>query len=290
VKASRALRIAPVVVLIATACEDTSPSPPAPRSYSAPGGEVARVASIPIPASLVAAVTSARGVDPRAAMEDLVSDALGAEGARAQGLDRRADVGWAVTAALGRRVPLRLFDEARALGPPTDDELDEVTVVHAVVLRTRSLEKKKALVVAAAMADAARGATDTASFKARVSRAATGVRTSIEELAPFDATGLVEGGRRIDPDFVAAAFQLHVPGDTSPVVETSFGWHVIGLVGRAPSPARELGSRRSEMEEAVVALRGRARLAALLRARRAKTPVELAAGTDELLSKVSAQP
>lgn len=274
----------------ACACGSPSGSAPAP-SYGALGaGEVARVGSVSVGAPLVAAVAESRGTDARTAAGSLVQDALAAEGARAERLDSTPELAWASTVALARRVPIALAREAHAAGPPTDDELATLSVVHAVVLRTHSLEPSRGLAIAGAIAEAVAGARDADDFEARAAAVSRQVRTSIERLPPFDATGRMTDGNQVDADFVAGAFALRAAGDTSPVVETSFGWHVIRLVGRALPTGADLEARRVEVTPMVDALRARILLASTIRARRDTTRIEVSAAAAELLSRMEPSP
>jgi hypothetical protein len=177
----------------------------------------------------------------------------------------------------------RALDDARAKGPPTLDEQARLRVVQAVVLRSRSTPEPQLRFAAAAIAQAVATAKSPEEFRDRAKAAGSEVRISIEILAPFDAAGLTDEGKSLDPDFVAAAFQLRTPGDTSPIVETSFGWHVIRLLERLP-PMADLPGRFDELADAVVDLRARADLARTLSARRERTRVGITPGADALMA------
>jgi hypothetical protein len=253
-------------------------------------GEVARVSGVSLGGPLVSAVAAARGTDARSATDSLVEDALAAEGARARRVDDERGPRWATTVALARRVPLVLAQDARAAGPPSDAELATIAVVHAVVRRTHSLDPARGLALASRVRDAVVGARDEGEFMERASVATKGVLASVERLPPFDATGHMEDGNELDPDFVAGAFSLGTPGDVSPVVETSFGWHVIRLVSRVVPSGPGAEARRAAVLPVIEALRARTRLAELLRARRGSTPVEISAAADALMSLAGTAP
>jgi len=278
------VRLSAVIAVAALACHGRAAPPSATASL---GGDVARVGDLTIPASLVAEVARAKGVTPRAGLELLVQDALAAQGALAEGLDGTPALAWASAAALARRVPRHLLDDARALGPATDDELSTVTVVHAVVLRSPSLSEPRGLATADAIERAVKGANSAADFEARAKAVPhPSARVTVERIENVGPDGRTPDGMQLDPIFVAEAFALRSPSDTSPIIETRFGWHVIRMVDRASPTVASLDERRRDLQEAVVQMRGRARLGAVLRTLKERIPIEIAPGAEALTAAV----
>src|SRR6185437_2275313 len=107
----------------------------------------------------------------------------------------------------------------------------------------------------------------------------------VQPLSPFAADGRDESGAQNDAGFVAAAFSLRAPRETSPVVASPFGWHVIQLVERIPGL-----SEARDMAPAVVSMRARARLDALLRRRREAENVEISSSADAQMARGAAAP
>ena len=268
-------------------CGHSSP----PREASASlDGVVARVGSVGLPPSLVAEVARAQGSPPGVALEELVRDALAAQGGVARGLDRDPVVSWQSTTALARRVPAQLLDVAAAQGPPTDDELALVSVEHAVVLRSPSLREEDALEVAAAIHTAVLGARSAEEFQGRANVVAhPRAQVIVQPVGPFGADGIDSSGGSLDARFVAAAFALRAPLETSPVVVSPFGWHVIQLVERKAADGSR-ADRARELGSAVVRMRARMRVDALLRTRTERAKIEISPAADALMAKATSAP
>jgi hypothetical protein len=283
---ARELRLVGIAIALTFGgCGHSAPPKQASESLE---GAVARVGDVVLRPSLIADVARARGSSASVAAEELVRDALAAEGGLARGLDRAPEVLWQSTSALARRVPMRLLDEAAAQGPPTDDELALVSVEHAVVLRSPTLREEDAVRVAAAIHQAVLGALSSEDFQARANAVAhPHAQVIVQGVGPFGADGVDSTGGSLDAGFVAAAFALRSPRETSPVVASPFGWHVIQLVERSAAEGSPV-DRMRELGPAVVRMRARMRLDELLRARTERAIVAISPAADALMAKATA--
>lgn len=275
------MRPAAVAACVALLVGCEAPPQPGPSRL---GGAVARAGDTTLPSALVSDVAQARGQSAHVALDDLLSDVLAAEAARALKLDGDPRVAWAVSAALARRIALSSVSDAAAQGQARPDELESVRVVHAVVRRSARVPEAAALAIAEALRRAVTGATSADDFEARANATPhADARVTVERLPPFSADGQsAEGG--FDPSFVAAAFELRRPGQLSPVVATRFGWHVIYLMERS-APA-DAARRAQELGAAVVELRARQQITSLLDARKKASRVEVLAAADPLMAEV----
>ena len=261
----------------------------APVSLDSPlAGDVASVGDTRLPASLVVGVARAKNVSPRVALEELIEDALLWKAGSGHAVDMGPTASWDSIGAEARSIAARIARGAREAGPPTANELSTVTVVHAVVLNSPGVQRESAGAIATSIKDAVEHAASADDFERRARSVAHGaVRVTIERVGAFGADGLVADGSHIDPSFVAAAFELRGPADTSPVVETAYGWHVLRLVERILPEPSSLEQRKLELADVVVAMRARSRLDRLLASRRERTKIDIAAAAGALMARAA---
>lgn len=280
-------RCARAASLLLVACSPSTAAPVATREFEI--GEVARIGTLSVPASLVAEVARAQGVGTGAAVDELVRDALLAEAAPSFRVADDPAVRFASATALARTVALHIAAAAKAKGPPTDSELGMLEVIHALVPRSRLVSDRAGFAMAAAIRQAVSGSTSAADFQRRAEAAPhAGMILKIEPLPPFGADGKTASGEEMAPSFVAAAFELASAGSISPVIETPFGWHVLRLVQRTEPDRHAIEDRRRDLAGAVVSMRARGALESLLRERREKTEVTVVAEADALTAAAAA--
>ncbi|MBX3190494.1 MAG: peptidylprolyl isomerase [Labilithrix sp.] len=310
-------RAAALLIPFAFSCLSCSDSRGPVEEGAALGGEIAaRVGSEAIPLSLVNRVAADQRVTPREALHRLVDDAISAHAARARGLDRSTPTSWRLTAARARFTADKLAADARALGPPTDEEIAKlsaqhwrevdrppaVRVVHAVARTFRQGQDAKkdgtgeasprARAVADEILAAVRSAADEEDFLAKAKAVAhpDDVHVVVEALPAVVEDGRsLEGGGGLDPKFAKAASELASPGDMK-LVDTAFGWHVIRLVEKIPEQRMDHEARRIAFGEAAYAARARAATDARIAALHAATPVVISPSAEQLMRTSSGLP
>jgi peptidyl-prolyl cis-trans isomerase C len=237
--------------LMAAACQrgptGAGPSWGVPLSApaSATDAVVATVDGRPIRASEVALQARAAGEDARAALTALVdAEVLAGEAAR-RGLDANGEVRQACRATAVQRLLASSFEKE-----VTPDKIPAPAVSHVYEQNRRRLNHEQMIDVwhilvpvdksftqadrAAARAAAedlarrARGVGSAEAFKALVS--------TVKAPRPAKAESVVtERDGWTVKEFSYPAFEhLKKPGDTSPVIETSYGYHVMFLNGFHP--------------------------------------------------------
>jgi hypothetical protein len=303
----RAASLVSLVLLALPSCGGGAAPAGTPETHHARLGAAtaAVVGASEIPVSLVVDVARAQHLAPRAALDTLITDALAAEGAHATGEDRDPNNAWILESIVARSAAEQVRVTAHT-GPPTDAEVAELTerywrdvdspervkVIHAIVLRPKNATATQAeagRALATQLATDLAGAKSDDDFEARANAFPHGaLETKVEHLPAFVTDGRTAEGDpgSMDPSFVRGAFTLKKPGDTSGVVESSFGWHVIRLVERQPPKFVPPEERRARFANEVYAVRGHEALGAILAAHRARSPVDIQPDSDALMALV----
>jgi peptidyl-prolyl cis-trans isomerase C len=295
---------AAVAFAFSLSCGGEKKELPPPDEQAVLGGDVAaRVASDVIPPSLVAKVAAAQHVTPRIALRSLVDDAIAANAARARGLDNERPTSWHLTAARGRFAADAILADARKSGPPTDDEIAQLTqrywrevdrpeairVIHAIVQRPKKPSadaEDRARALAQQLHDLLVTATDTTDFenKAKDFPHPPDLDVRVEPIPAFTSDGTTtEREGAMDAQFAKGAWAIQAIGETSPIVESSFGWHVIRLVERIPEQRMPLEARRLAFTDEAYLMRARAATRARLDVRKAATKIEVSPSAELLM-------
>lgn len=299
-----------LAALLALTCGEAEP-PPKPVSARLPPGVVARVGDATISAETLARIAAAQGIDPAAARDRAVQDALFARAAR--DLLPSASIASAERVVLARALLEELLLQARAEGPVSQAELDSIVrerwfeldrpaavrTTHAVVL-PKPGEEAKASALAEAIHRAVSGAKDAREFMQRAEAVdRQGLEVRVEQL-PFitadgrsfyqDALRPAAAGTTYDPEFARAANAIADVGALSPVTKTRFGYHVIHVDERLPEQRLTPEKARETLSEEAISRRAARLQAALLKEREASVPREIMRAADELTARVPTKP
>ncbi|HVY29909.1 MAG TPA: peptidylprolyl isomerase [Polyangiaceae bacterium] len=299
-------------LLLAAACGDHDRVPAPPRASSLPAGVLARVGQDSIGAISVARLFASRGLTARAAAELAISDALWAQGARAQLAPGRSRAVERV--ALARSLLEAIRQSAEAAGPPSEAEINQlleqrwlelarppaVRTTHVVVMN----DKPERDAAARALAEKLRAALSQAKNSADVLSIGKAMPNEGFEVRPEELSFVTTDGRTFqkqgeryspmgvsfDPDFARAANALQQVGDLSPVTKSQFGYHVIRLEERDPGHTLPPAELHELIKPEVVARRAAQARGELMQRLRAQSTVQVERAVDDLTALVKASP
>ncbi len=293
-------------LLFAAACGSSEQSAPTAQRVSLGEGTVAVVGSESISASSVRSIASAQHLSLEAARDFAVQDSL-----IAQASDTHlspAEVRVVSRGELSRALYEELEHAARAKGPPTDAEVEELTrarwlefdrpaaarTSHAVVMVDKGTDSARAKELAERVLKAVQGAKDEAEFMAKAKAVPSdGLSVRVESLPPVS-----EDGRPVTPDapapaemrfdttFSKAANAIPKVGELSPITETRFGFHVIFLAERTPALRVPLEERRKRLAQPIIVRRIQQAEAQILASARTQHPVEISRAAESLTAAV----
>jgi hypothetical protein len=258
------VRLALIIGCALAGCHAAESGPkgrfPVPLTAQATEGDaiVATVEGRPIRASEIAAEARARGVSVKEALDDLITAEVLAGEAVRRGLDKNLDAQEAAEATAVRRllatrfeaevtpasVPMSLLRQVYDKNKQQLDHDVEIEVWHILVpKKNRPPESWPAARTAAEeLARKARGVKSVDEFKA-LSKDVPGSHAE-HIVTEKDGWTLKE--------FSYPAFdQLKRPGDTSTVIETSYGYHVLYLVQYYPAQHKSLAQAEPELRQGV---------------------------------------
>jgi hypothetical protein len=300
-----------VFVLGALACGAES-APAAVKRRALPPGIAASVGTELVEVGTVARIASARSVSASQARELAIRDALFSAAARVSSEHAMAVV-VAERSNLGRAL-LELFArQAESQGPPSDAEVNELTAerwtefarpqsvrtTHAVVIVEKPEQDAASRALAEKLAGELRGITSSGDFVARAQAfPAAPLRVVAERLGPVTPDGRMwEWNARpgtkfptLDAAYTKAATALERPGDQSPLVKSSFGYHVILLEERIPALEPSLEERRALLRAEIVSRRAKKLSEDALARLHQGTPVEVVRAADSLTELVLGTP
>lgn len=268
----------------------------------------ARTETATLPASVVEV---ARGKDPQgtAALDDFRL-VLGFQRHHPQTED------WLRRVALARVLADELAATAGAVeAPTTDDELRRWSekhwlrvdrpqahrTVHAVVAvdsAASDAEHAGARALAEGIREAVATAPSVDAFKSKAAEVpADGAIVKVEDLEAVTRDGrVVRLGAKLtapaphyDTDFAQAAVALETVGQTSPVVKSAFGYHVLHLVEVIPELRVEEAVRQRLARREILDERAQRLLTDVLAAARSTTAVDVERSADEATARVQVE-
>lgn len=297
------------MAMLAVSCGPEKPTTHE-HARAALGGEiVARVGNESISVELVEKVAAEQKISARDALQRLLDDAIAANAAREKKLDQGPPGSWNLEAARARLAAEKMLADARAKGPPTDDEIRELSaeywrevdrppslkVSHALAMRSEkgdAATDAKARAVAEQLLAAAKTATSTADFIAKTKAVPhpKEVKVVVEALGGFVADGRTTEGdpsQSMDKAFAKGAFAVPDDETTSGIVESKFGWHVIRIDERVPEQRMPMDTRRIAFTAPAHAARAKRAVDDALAAQRASHPVTISPSSEQLMREAA---